>query len=723
MAMQPCRCNQPGRWLGPRVGAGLRIMGLAIVGWLIVGRLATRPAQAELWAGASAVDVTPRQLPVIRNGGFLEATSDRISDPLYARCLVLAQDATPLALVVVDNCMLPRELCDQIKQQAATATGIASDRILISATHTHSAPSVMDFCLGSRADPAYTSYLPGRIVDALVQAQGRMQPARIGWAKVDAGQYTRCRRWIYRPDAMGTDPFGQVSIRANMHPGHEHPDVTGPSGPTDPELTLLSVQRANGQPLALLGNFSMHYFSGHAGISADYFGRYVFQLQQRLAADDDTFVAIMSQGTSGDLWWGDYSRPATENALEIDAFAQGLVDKSIAALEQINYQTTLPLMMRETRLTLARRVPDAARLAWAEQMRSRMGDRRPASQPEVYAEQAIYLHEHPTCEVVLQVIRIGDFGIATLPNEVYGLTGLKLKLQNPLAGLMTIELANGASGYIPPPEQHRLGGYNTWPARTAGLEEQAEPKLVEALLRMLEQVAQRPRRTYREVTGDYARVILDAAPQAYYRLAELSGPKGEDATEQGRHATLSGNFAFHLPGPASAAFAGDSTNRAVHCVGGRLEVPIQPQDRWSVEFWVWNGLRSDARDITGTLLSCGGDVLQVTGRADANPGCLAFGTHRGPRTLKRFGWHHVVFVRDADRAEVYLDGQRELLCLSLSPSDGQSPLVIGARDDNLANWEGRLDELAVYDRALDAAEVERHYAAAALPDPIAATRF
>jgi len=36
-------------------------------------------------------------------------------------------------------------------------------------------------------------------------------------------------------------------------------------------------------------------------------------------------------------------------------------------------------------------------------------------------------------------------------------------------------VANYSMHYFPPPEQHHLGGYSTWEARTAGLEEQAEP--------------------------------------------------------------------------------------------------------------------------------------------------------------------------------------------------------------------------------------------------------
>ena len=76
----------------------------------------------------------------------------------------------------------------------------------------------------------------------------------------------------------------------------------------------------------------------------------------------------------------------------------------------------------------------------------------------------------------------------------FAITGLTLKAYSPLQPTFNIELANGAEGYIPPPEQHKLGGYTTWPARTAGLEVQAEPRIVEALLQLLEKVAARPRR-------------------------------------------------------------------------------------------------------------------------------------------------------------------------------------------------------------------------------------
>ncbi|MBN2593412.1 MAG: hypothetical protein JXA81_07890, partial [Sedimentisphaerales bacterium] len=102
-------------------------------------------------AGAFAVDITPLELPVIVNGGVQERLADKVHDPLHARCLVLDDGTKQLAIVVVDNCIIPRSLADEAKALAAKDTQIPSERILISATHTHSAPSVYA-CLGTDCD-------------------------------------------------------------------------------------------------------------------------------------------------------------------------------------------------------------------------------------------------------------------------------------------------------------------------------------------------------------------------------------------------------------------------------------------------------------------------------------------------------------------------------------------------------------------------------------------
>src|SRR3954470_10321196 len=164
-------------------------------------------------AGAYAMDVSPPKLPALVNGGFLEARSDKVRDPLHARCLVLDDGDTRLAFAVVDSCMMPRDLLDRAKGLAREKTGIPTDRMLISATHTHSAPAAMG-ALGCAADPAYVELLPDRIVAAITGAAAHVVPARVGWAAIDDDRHTFCRRWIRRPDKKLDDPFGNQTVRA-----------------------------------------------------------------------------------------------------------------------------------------------------------------------------------------------------------------------------------------------------------------------------------------------------------------------------------------------------------------------------------------------------------------------------------------------------------------------------------------------------------------------------
>ena len=95
-----------------------------------------------LRAGAAAMDITPREFPVRVSGSFLERTTSEIKDRLHARCVVLDDGRSRIAIVVIDNCVIPRDVLDRAKQLAARATGIPEDRMLMSATHTHSGPAL-----------------------------------------------------------------------------------------------------------------------------------------------------------------------------------------------------------------------------------------------------------------------------------------------------------------------------------------------------------------------------------------------------------------------------------------------------------------------------------------------------------------------------------------------------------------------------------------------------
>src|SRR3954451_14480520 len=104
---------------------------------------ASAPAQDKVFrAGAYAQDITPTKFPISVNGGMADRQATSAGDPLHARCLVLDDGKTRIAFVVCDSCMIPREITDDAKRQAAMCADILPERILISATHAHSAPTV-----------------------------------------------------------------------------------------------------------------------------------------------------------------------------------------------------------------------------------------------------------------------------------------------------------------------------------------------------------------------------------------------------------------------------------------------------------------------------------------------------------------------------------------------------------------------------------------------------
>ena len=147
----------------------------------------------ELRAGAYAIDISPAAYPVIVNGMFTERTAEKAFDPLHARCLVLANADTQMAIVVVDSCGIMREYLDEAKELASKATGIPANRMLISATHTHSAPSAWPV-LGSRVDANYVPLLIRQIARGIELAQKNLAPAEIGWGVIENHDDDFCRR-------------------------------------------------------------------------------------------------------------------------------------------------------------------------------------------------------------------------------------------------------------------------------------------------------------------------------------------------------------------------------------------------------------------------------------------------------------------------------------------------------------------------------------------------
>ena len=449
-------------------------------------------APAALRAGAAVVDITPKAFPLNMPGGFSANLAERAHDPLNSRALVLDDGTTTLAMVVVDNLGAGPEVLDEAKEIAAKKTGMAVDKMLISSTHTHSGASV-----GTREGApanaiAYRRVIVDGIAESIVRAHAALRPAAVGWGSQPLPEEVFNRRWYLKPGKMPLNPYGQLDA-VKMNPGTSPDVLDHPAGPTDPDITILSVQDAKRKPLALFANYSLHYVGGapRGEISADYFGEFARIMPSRLHGDEN-FVAMMSNGTSGDINNIPFgiTRPPREPFEQIRIVAQKAADAAWLAQRKIEkHRSDVRLGMLQREITLNYRRPIDEQFAAAKAMvaiKDKDAIEKLPRRAQNYARSTVAAAERAekTITVKVQAIRIGDFAVCGIPFEVFVEIGLDLKKRSPFPQTMVIGLANARHGYLPTLEQHPLGGYETW-LGTNVVQEDTSVILTDNLLEML----------------------------------------------------------------------------------------------------------------------------------------------------------------------------------------------------------------------------------------------
>ncbi|HET8547547.1 MAG TPA: hypothetical protein VFL57_06080 [Bryobacteraceae bacterium] len=448
-------------------------------------------------AGAATSNITPPiGSPIV--GGWNDPPSTHVHDELHARALVLDDGSTKLAIVLCDNVGIARVVFDEAKRMIQEKTGIPPENMLMAATHTHSASNARGnrHILGGPLDD-YQRFLTMRIRDAVFRAVNQLEPARIGWGVGANDKQVFNRRWKMKEGSKELrNPFGGVD-RVRMNPPANHPDLIEPAGPTDPSIHFLSVQSTSGRPIALLANYSLHYVGGVRGgdISADYFGVFAEEIRKLFGAErqDPPFVGILSNGTSGNINNINF-RPDPQAKRYKPYEKMRIVANEVAAevfkvYQTVDHKEWVPLASAQRELMLGIRVPAADEFAWAEQ--TQKSPPKFHQHEEVYARRVLAMKDWPReIPLILQALRIGDVGIAAIPNEVFVEIGLDIRKRSPLKPTFTIELANGSYGYLPTPEQHKVGGYETWRG-TNLLEVNASPKIADAVVGLLEKVSGR----------------------------------------------------------------------------------------------------------------------------------------------------------------------------------------------------------------------------------------
>jgi len=481
--------TQPGHPSLRTASVSARARARALTLAVLSGGRKTQPA-AVFRAGAAMSNITPK-LGTSINGGMQDNRAAHVHDELHARCLVLDDGRARLAFAVCDSCMLPREVTDEARKLVAAETGLPPANLLISATHSHSTGTCAPV-FQSVPDPEYPRFVARRIADGVRRAMNNLAPARIGWGVGSVPEEVFNRRWRMKPGSIPLNPFGSQD-QVRMNPPVGSPDLLEPAGPTDPEVSILSVVTPQGRPIALMANYSLHYVGGvgPGHISADYFGAFADRVQQQLGADrqEPPFVAMMTNGASGNINNINFRQAGPRMAPyeKIRLVADRIATEAVRVQKSIQHRDQASLSAATAELRLSVRRPTAAEVEKARALLAAAPAGQPLRTMElIYARETTQLVDYPpTVDLLLQTMRIGDVGIVGIPCEVFVEIGLDLKRRSPFKPTFTVSLANGYNGYLPTPEHHALGGYETWRAKSSYLEVDASPKITVRALELL----------------------------------------------------------------------------------------------------------------------------------------------------------------------------------------------------------------------------------------------
>ena len=420
----------------------------------------TGMAQA-LKAGAAKVDVTPSELPKNYEGIF---------DHLYSRAIVLENGITSAALISVDAGAMPDPVWKGVTQQVEKDLGIPAANVLITATHTHSAPG--------QQGPGYIN----KIVESVKLAKGRAVPARAGY---------------------GTG-VSYINVNRNLFDEKRKTWWEGPNydGVSDKTVAVVKFETMAGEPIAAYYNYAMHAVTvGQLDqVSADAPGTTSKYIEDSF---DDKIVALWSSGAAGDqnpiyfqqtfdlrdIRIKDYARRGEDISNSMPPGGQGLNKKDPTVIKLMNQQKQMIQsmgqflgeevmhVMREMDRTASNVPIYGAQKTISCPGRERLNSGR-AGEPGSYKDAA-------PVEIKLSLLKVGDIAIGGVNAEVFNLIAQRLKKESPYTRTMMATLTNGMarSGYIPNDAAY---GMNTFEVLSSRLKPGcAETSIVNGILDLM----------------------------------------------------------------------------------------------------------------------------------------------------------------------------------------------------------------------------------------------
>jgi hypothetical protein len=430
--------------------------------------------------GAAQVDITPKNGTSMA-GFYKFRAAGGINDPLYSKAMVVEQDGKYAAMVVIDLVTTNRVVVESARKLIQEQCGIAGERVMISATHTHSGPqlprgSMMDDLTKVQDEPtkSYVEGLPALIAKSVVEAKSKLTPAQPAFA-IGNGEGISFNRRVLR----------QGSDQAIWQPKKIDLATEKPAGPVDPDIGVLAFQ-LEGRAIASYLNFAMHPTSMGQGLkfSADYPGVFTKLVTEQHGL---SMISVCSNGTCGNINQGNYFTGKNRNTQEIGT---ALADATTAVWPKLKPLATFAPRVFSTQVTLPRPMYTEEQIAKAKDMAQRMNTQSFGTVPlaETFCIMETLARKDVPLVVEVQAIAFSnELAIVSLPGEIFVELGLAIKKASPFKHTLIAELANGSTGYVPNRIAYPQGNYEVVSARCAA---GSGEMLVDAALKLLKQIAQ-----------------------------------------------------------------------------------------------------------------------------------------------------------------------------------------------------------------------------------------
>ncbi|MBI3920986.1 MAG: hypothetical protein HY318_06150 [Armatimonadetes bacterium] len=391
----------------------------------------------------------------------VESSSEKLSPrqeaELRASALVL-EAGQRLCLVSCDTLVVPGHVLEQATRRIVTETGVPFSNILITATHTHHAPSTLDV-LGFHRDEDFCDRLLESIVSAVLEAtrtldQGSPEQVEVEFLFAESQEAS-----------VGTNSRYLLKDGTTAWYAYPWEDVIRPTGPFDPDLPVFALRRKNGSLASVVFNHSVHNIGAltQGMLSPGFYGLAAQDLERRHGGTTlflpGAFGSSHNTGAFGSTQ-NIHAVPAAECVHRVTAAVEkGLCDAQPVLLDLDPVRVLKrPFAYRIREFDEAEE--EAAVKYWAEKYNPEGAESTMKVFRDMRADMAPVQGEER--QTWLQAIRLGDIALVGVPGEMFCALGLEIRRRSPFRYTYIVGLANDTIGYIGDRAGYDLGGYQLW---------------------------------------------------------------------------------------------------------------------------------------------------------------------------------------------------------------------------------------------------------------------